>query len=417
MKFIQLGMRLARMVLENRTLRATAAFALSGAAFALGNLLLARTMPMEEFGRAALEIALLNLFSVIAPLGLDQILLRRQDHASAGLLVRVLLVNGVVALAVGFASNRFYDLPLFEAGLMAVAIAAGGAACVASAGMRAQGRDGVPLVMVFGTNSLILFCGVDGFLAGSISVPQVLSVVAGGNVLLSGIAWIIFYRGGPSPRTTPEPIRWSEAISLLGLVAVGALAIQLERLIIPKTLDAEALAIFAVLSSVATFPFRLVTSGAGFSLAPQLRFAETFQERKLVVVRELSTIGVLLSITTAVIALFAPLVTSLITGGRYELSEALVLAACLSGAVKVVQSLIRTVVIGCGSHRAIVTLNGIGWGAIVISILAGIACSRWGLTGLIIGMAVGSLISNLPALAIAVRSMRSTRQGPDADGI
>lgn len=417
MKLFNYGMRLARAVWENRTLRATAAFALSGVAFALGNLLLARTMPMNEFGRAALEIALLNLFGVIAPLGLDQVLLRRQDHASTGLFGWVLLVNGFVAVVIGFASNQFYDLPPLEAGLMAVAIAAVGLACVASAGMRAQHRDVVPLIMVFGTNSLILLCGIDGFLAESISVPQVLAVVAGGNVLLSGIAWIIFYRGSPFPRIPAEPIRWSEAISLLGLVAVGALSIQLERLIIPKTLGGEALAIFAVLSSVATFPFRLVTSGAGFSLAPQLRIAETFQERKLVVVRELSTIGVLLSITTAIIALFAPLVTSLMTGGRYELSETLVLAACLSGGVKVVQSVIRTVVIGCGSHRAIVILNGIGWFAIVVSIFAGIAGSRWGLTGLIIGMAAGSLISNLPTLAIAIRSMRTIRQVPDADGI
>jgi O-antigen/teichoic acid export membrane protein len=417
MKFINYGMRLARALWENRTLRATAAFALSGMAFALGNLLMARTMPINDFGRVALEIALLNLFSVIAPLGLDQVLLRRQDDASVGLFGRVLLVNGVVAFAVGFASNRFYHLPPFEAGMMAVAIVAGGVSCVASAGMRAQNRDGMPLVMVFGTNSLILLCGIEGFLSGTVSVDQVLAVVAIGNLIISSIAWIIFPLGNRAPRTPSAPIRWTESISLLGLVAVGALAIQLERLIIPKTLDSEALAIFAVLSSVATFPFRLVTSGAGFSLAPQLRLAETFQERKLVVVRELSTIGVLLSITTGVIALFAPLVTSLITGGRYELSEALVLAACLSGAVKVIQSLIRTVVIGCGSHRAIVTLNGIGWAAIVVSILAGIVGARWDLTGLITGMAVGSLICNLPALAIAIRSMRSTRVVVDATGL
>lgn len=391
----------------NRTFRATAAFALSGAAFAVGNLLLARTIPVSDYGRAALESALLNLFTVIGPLGLDQVLLRRTGHASWKLFGTAALLNTAVGFAVAAVSVRFYSLPFQEAVLLGIAIVASGTAGVASAGMRAQGRDTMPLIMVFGTNSLILLCGLYGFFGGHISVPKIMAVLAGGNVVLGAAAWIIFRRGDPSPGAPLGAIRWREAISLLGLVMVGALAIQLERLILPKTLGTEALAVFSVLSSVAIFPFRLVTSGAGFSLAPQLRAAESFAARKTVVIRELGSIVGLLSMVTLFIVAFAPLITSWITDGRYELGRTLVLVACASGAVKVIQALFRTVVIGCGSPRAIVSLNAINWIAIGVSILSGIAGSHWGLTGLILGMAMGSLVANLPALVIALRALRS----------
>jgi O-antigen/teichoic acid export membrane protein len=50
---------------------ASGGFALSGAAFAVGNLLLARTMPTDDFGRFSLGLALFIVFSHMAPFGIN----------------------------------------------------------------------------------------------------------------------------------------------------------------------------------------------------------------------------------------------------------------------------------------------------------------------------------------------------------
>src|SRR5690606_38912551 len=81
------------------SLAAAATFAMSGAAFALGNLLLARQMHTEDYARLALAIAIFIVVSQVATLGYSQIALRERLHPGRALLLR-LLAQGVVAGAI-----------------------------------------------------------------------------------------------------------------------------------------------------------------------------------------------------------------------------------------------------------------------------------------------------------------------------
>lgn len=397
---------LIRRLARNTTIRASGAFALSGFAFALGNLLLARSLPVAEFGRLALEVALINLFAVIGPLGTDQAMIRQGAAVNPGTAGRAICTNILVSVLVAIGGMLFYDLPMREAALLGLCITATGMGTVASAGMRARGNEAIPMVMVVGSNAILLAAGIRALFTPT-SVEFVLIMLAAANLVIAMAAWAAFHLGTRKGASTSDPPGWSEAFALIGLVAVGALVIQLERLIIPFTLDAQSLAVFSVLSSVATFPFRLVTASAGFALAPQLRNAASFQKRRKLVVGELKTITALLFLCTIAILVFAPLLASWLTDQRYELGTWLVSAACISGYVKVAQSFSRAVIIGCGSQRAVLRLNLVAWTALVFSALGGILASRWGLAGLIAGAAAGSAIGNIPAFVMARRAIRS----------
>ena len=116
---------------------------------------------------------------------------------------------------------------------------------------------------------------------------------------------------------------------------------------------------FSVLTSVAIFPFRLVTLGAGFALTPRLVAAPDGAARRQVVKHELQLIGFALTgITIVVCVLSAYFVARWTTAGRYDPDLLLVLAACLIGAAKVAEVLPRAIITACGSERDLVHLSG-----------------------------------------------------------
>jgi hypothetical protein len=387
-------------------MRAGALFGLSGVAFALGNLLLARSMSVQEFGQLSLEISLLNLLLVVAPLGLDQALLRHRIDPGFQFLGYSLLNCAVLSGAAGVFSYHFYELPAIEVVLVSIAVIASGTGYVAAAGLRNHGREVFALTVITATNTFLLVAGVSALFVPLRTAMPILTLITLGNVLAAAAAWVLLmsrYRVPPSLR---ERVPWVEALSLLGVVIIGALTIQLERLIIPKALSTETLAVFSVLSSVAIFPFRIATMGAGFALLPRLRSARDIAARVALIKHELRSIVLMLAIASAAVLAAAPTVAGWVTAGRYQLSYVLVLAACISGCVKVIQTIPRVVIIGCGSHRTVALLNGLGWLGIIISTIGGFIGSAWGLVGLILGVALGGLLISLPMVLMASSAVR-----------
>jgi hypothetical protein len=388
-------------------MRAGVLFALSGAAFALGNLLLARSMSVSEFGQLALEISLLNLLLVMAPLGLDQALLRHKIDPGPQFLGLSVLNCTVLSAAAGAIAYRFYELPGIETVLVSIAIAAAGTGYVAAAGLRNHGREILAMVVITTTNVFLLMAGVSALFVSIRTALPTLTLVTAGNVLAAAAGWAVLMTRYRVPPALREGVPWGEALSLLGVVVIGALTIQLERLIIPKALSKDTLAIFSVLSSVAIFPFRIATLGTGFALVPRLRSARDLAARAGLIRQELRSIFLMLALASAAVLAAAPTVAGWVTAGRYDLGYMLVLAACVSGCVKVIQTIPRVVIIGCGTRRAVALLNGLGWLGIVASAAGGFVGSAWGLIGLMLGVALGGLLVSLPMVLLASRAVRN----------
>lgn len=389
--------------------QASAIFALSGAAFGIGTLLLARVMPVSEFGRFALAIALFNIFAVVAPLGLDQVMLRHPVRVGGGLLAVLVLAGMAMGAAAGLGAVALAGFPWTEAALLALAIGSGGVIFAVAAGLRAASQDLAALLALTTANWLLLGIGLLALV-----VPMQLSLVplalyAAGEFVAACLAWTILLRNRGASADSTTAIPWQEAVSFLGIAAIGTIMLQLERLLVPAALGFEALALFSVLASVAIFPFRLITASAGFGLVPRLRATSDVVLRRSLVRSELLSVTVMLAGASVCVVLAAPAVTMLVTEGRYEIGIGLVLAACANGSCKVLQAVPRAILTGCGEARDIAALNRLGWLGLGMGTLCAVALAGWGLEGMVWGVALGSLAGSIPAALLARRRLAGPR--------
>lgn len=395
------------------TLVATGVFALSGAAFAAGTLLIARILPVEEFARFALAVALFNIFALVAPLGIDQQLLRRRIDPGAGLLTLLCGSGLVMGLLACMAAVEWGGLLPGEATPTVIAIAAGCVIATGGAIFRANHRPVPSLALATIASFLLLFAGLIGLFwtFDRASVP--LYIFAGGNVVAAAAGWISIARSHRVPSPERKRIKWREAFSLLGIATLATVSLQLERLIVPVLLDLRDLAQFTVLASVAIFPFRLVTAGLGFALVPRLRAAPDLHTRRRLVRLEVIMISGVLIAASLALLLFAPAVTALVTDDHYTISRWLTFAACLNGSAKVLMALPRSILTACGTEQDIARLNRHGLLWIVLAVGGAAAGVSGGLAGLLIGASVGSVIATIPSIILAIKRLNHPEQNHD----
>lgn len=191
---------------------------------------------------------------------------------------------------------------------------------------------------------------------------------------------------------------------MLGLVALGTLSLQIERIVIPILLDLKDLALFGVLASVAIFPFRLLASGVGFTLAPRLIGAEPAR-RQAIVLAEARPLLAVIIVATAGLAVCGPLLATMVTGGLYAIGPALVFAACVNGVGKVAMAFPRAMLTAAGSPADLVLLNGWGVVGLALTVSGALAGAAYGITGLLWGATLGGAIPTLFTLHLAWRRL------------
>jgi O-antigen/teichoic acid export membrane protein len=381
---------------------------LSGAAFAIGNLLLARALPTDDYGRFSLGLALFIVFSHMAPFGINQLMLRRQIDPSPRLLARLLAQGALTAMLAGFGAHIAYGVCLTDVLLIGLAITSGHLLWVTSAGLQKQNRRLAALGSLTAPDWILLAIGVGTLMAPPATATAPLAFYCVAVALVGPLAWSAFAAAHRVLAQPSEPIMTFRVLAPLGVIATGGVLVgQIERLVIPSVLDLEALAMFSVLTSVAIFPFRLVTLGAGFALTPRLVAARDGAAKQQVVKHELQVIGLALTGITIVVCALAPFVARWTTAGRYDPDLLLVLAACLIGAAKVAEVLPRAILTACGSERDLVHLSGCVWAGIVASVLGALLGAWAGLPGVLVGMAAGNLAGATPAMVVAYRALQT----------
>lgn len=383
------------------SLYAALIFGLSGAAFAIGSLLLARVMPVAEFGSLSLALAIFNVFCLLAPIGMDQLILRHPIRAGPRLLTYLLISGTVAGSAVGLAVSYFGFLESTDALMLAIAICAGGIVVTASSGLRAQNQIGSALLIVTAGSWTLLALGVFSLTLPVLTLRTPLAVFSLGQVMMAAIGWISLTSIRHDGATFSIP--WREAGSLLAIAAVGTISLQFERIIIAPLLGIEDVALFSVLASVSIFPFRMATSGVNFALMPRLKVTAGTVARRKLIRQELAAVSIALILASVAVVLLAPMVASWLTAGRYTLSTWLVAAACLNGSSKVVQAFPRAILTAYGTSRDLAYLGILGWIGLCISTVGGMLGTIWGLAGLVSGAAVGSLMFSIFSIVAAHR--------------
>jgi len=392
-------------------LRTVAIYTASGLGFAGANLILARVLPAVEYGLFTLVIALVNLGFSLATLGLDGVVNRRHLEAGPDLLRRsagAALCVGLGMAAIGF---LLYQLSLAIVLGIFVCTVAGGIMMVAAAKFQSDQRFGLSLSLSQSPNLVLLVAALTLVLTQSRTAWHPIAILAAGFVVAALVGWW-FLRCGRWGRTSTAQFSWTEALSFAGLNAAGLVLLQLDRLLIPHLLSVQDLATYGVLAAVAGSLFRMLSLGVGYTLVPQLRAAASVGERRRLISHEARLVSGVLVAGVAALWLITPWIERWVLADKYHLSGALLLAAIISGMVRVTNAFTKSVVSALATTSELAWINVFGWGSVALAIVAAVAGARWGLAGVIYGVTMGGVMRALTALYFAVRHLRLPHSVP-----
>ncbi len=374
-------------------------FGLGGVGYALGNLLLARALPRTQFGVFTLFLALVQIGVSLAPIGLEgQVNRRPGGLVSPG---RPLLTSTVVAAVTAFIASALYamDWPLMLA--LVVSIIAGGIGRVAAAIYQSRLRFGSALSLSQGLSAVLLGMGAIAVATGGARISLLAALVAGYYVISAGIGWGRLSRETPGGSAGQHSL--TEGLSLLGITAAALLLMQLERLVAPRLLSLEDLATFAVVTTLVGSPLRMLQMGAGYTLLPRLSAATTPEARRRLVRHEAFAILSIACAGAVVILVAAPWIAAWLLAGKYHLPAVLMIAALVSGMVKLGDGFATTMVWALGSARQLALLNWVSWTCAGVGLLAAWVGARWGLIGLMYGVTFAWVCRGAVAATLAIR--------------
>ena len=367
--------------------------------------MLARVLPAVEYGLFTLVIALVNVGFSLATLGLDGVVNRRHLEAGPDLLRRSAGAALIVGLGLAAIAFLVYELsPAIVLGIF-VCTVAGGIMMVAAAKFQSEQRFGISLSLSQSPNLVLLFAALIIVLTHSRTAWHPISILAAGFVVAALVGWWLL-RGDRWARISTAQFSWTEALSFAGLNAAGLVLLQLDRLVIPHLLSVQDLATYGVLAAVAGSLFRMLSMGVGYTLVPRLRAADSVLERRRLITHEARLVSVVLVAGVAAIWLITPWIERWVLADKYHLSGALLLAAIISGVVKVTNSFTKSVVSALATTSELAWINVFGWGSVALAVFAAFFGARWGLAGVIYGVTMGWLMRALTALYFAFRHLR-----------
>jgi len=387
-------------LLGSSALRAAAGLGGGGLALAVGNLLLARMLPTDEFARFALMFSLVMVGISIAPIGADVILLRRHFVPDPRLHRQVFCTSVVVAAVLIAVAKLLYPLPVRLLVVIGVCVIAGGTKAVAVAYFRSQKRFYAALALTVSTNASVLLAAVIGFVAGVRSALLPGIAMASGLVLTAALGWHAARRAIVAPNRS-DSYAWSEGWSAVSFAGAGMILGAFERLLAPRLLGLQELATFGVLATIAGSPFQVLQMGVGYTLVPGLRSAKTPAQRTKVFKHEAIIVAATAAAAGVVVWVITPSVLHWILSDRYKITWPLLTAALVTGTLKVLSSLAASVVNALGTGRDLLLISGIGWIAIAFGFVGASIGVRWGLTGLVFGVGAGWLFQAIAILWIA----------------
>ena len=385
------------------TLRSVVIYAASGFGFAGANLILARALPMAQYGLFTLVVALVNLSFALAPAGVDGVVNRRRLEAGPRLLKRTLTAAVLVSTGFVIIAEIGYHMSIPLLLVVFVSAVAGGAMAVAGAQFQSEQRYGISLALTQSPNLAMLVAALIVVVTGVRGVWLPLGICMLGFVLAAWSGWSILFRERATKQASDASVPWSEALSYAGLNAAGLVLVQLDRLVIPHVLPLHDLATFGVLAAIAGSLFRVLSMGVGYTLVPRLRAASSVLQRRHLIAHEAKLVGTIVVSGSVAIWFATPFIERWFLAGKYHLTGSLLLAAIVSGMAKVTNSVTKSMVTALATPAELSTVNLVGWVSVGLAIAAAVFGARWGLAGVMYGVALGWFTRALAPLYLTLR--------------
>ncbi|MGH7579957.1 MAG: lipopolysaccharide biosynthesis protein [Gemmatimonadales bacterium] len=388
------------------TIRTAGIYGAAGAGFALANLILARVLPPAEYALVTLVVALVNVGFALAPAGIDGMVNRRHLEAGPRLLRSTLLATTLTGTVFALIGALGYHTSAALTAMIFVSVTAGGALMVAGAKFQSEQRYGLSLALYQSPNLVLLLAALitaasdvrEGWLA--------LLIMTLGWFPGAFLGWSILFRERHEKPHRSAEFPVGEALSFAGVQATGLLLIQLERLVLPHVLPLHDLATYGVLAAIAGSLFRVLQMGVGYTMLPRLRAAADVRQRRRIVAREARVVGVIVLLGSLAIWVVTPAVERWFLTGKYHLPAALVLAAVVSGVAKVVNAFTKSAAAALGTRRELSVVNLMGWVSVAVALIASTIGARWGLAGVIYGVALGWMVRSASTVFVAARHLR-----------
>ena len=430
-----------RALYKSASLRAAAVLGLGGLAFTLGNLIFARVLPAEGYGVVSLVVGIVAVAGLAAPFGLDLVMGRRGLLLDAQLRRAIPSIAGVVGLATVAVSAIFYRLEPAILVCIGVATIASGLMQASAAHFQGQRRFGPATWIVQLSNWTLLVAAALTWGLGIDSAADACELLALATAVGGAFAWLVAWRGagksaardGPSSRgssaaqgigaaAAPQPpprSLMSEAFPLLSIHISNSVFLQLERLLLAPVAGVQALALFGVVAALVASPYRMFQMAVLYTLIPSLRQASGIEERRRLLRREMLLVATVIAVGSVIIWYVAPPLAHWFLAGRYDLSDALMCASLVSGALKLCSAFATGTVIALSEERGLRTLSTVSWATIALSVVAAFAAAPWGLVGVLYGISTGWFVRSAIAAWMAMPHLRRTDvlppQAPFAD--
>lgn len=404
-RIVQVGTR----VLRSGSVQVAAWIGAGGVALMAANLLFAGLYSPEDFGRLALVQGLLSIGVGVAPIGLD-LLAARGDVPSSLTTVRYGAIVGVLGgMLLGIAGVLLYQLPWYVAIVLAVGCLAGAVARICTAFDQAALRLNRAQAVYQSPYLVTLLAAVvlTYFKTGNWVVAA--AALAAGYAFAALTGLIIHARrsaGDFTESTRSRSFRmswplWRRGMTFVGIAASVLVLIQSERLIIPRVLTLQDLALFSIVATLVGSPYRLLWGGIGYALLPRLSGTDDPTVRRRLVKNEalLALAGCLIA-ASILLPIAAPLIHMLYRG-KYIVPSGLVLAVVVLGTARVSYGVASATVNGLCDDRGLKWANRAGWIATLGSLGLGLTIGRLGIIVIVLINAVAWAARAVVAFVLA----------------
>ena len=389
--------------------KAVPLLAFGGICFAVGNLFLAEAMPPADFGNVVLYLVFIQLAHAIAPLGAETLTIRRLLPASRILLARVATSSVIVSVMLSLITFNFYHLPGMLSIMLFGNCLLAGLTRVGAAVFQANHRVLTSISFLQIHNIFIVMIGAVALLSSSLDSTAVCALISLGYIVTTLYAW---RPSNMSKDASDIQGSWKEGLALVSVGMALLLLMQLERLVIPQALNISELALFAVCAAIYLAPFRMYQLAVYYVLPTRIRREELPELRKNIVYSEIYRSTIICAFFSGVLWLVGPLIIALFNLDHYQLDSDLVVAALISGIVKVFSTIGTVAITVTGTKQDLSKMSAASWVILITSLPFAIFCSRWGTTGVIISVALSWAIYGTVGFVLQLKNINRSLSNP-----
>ncbi len=380
-----------REMLMSGTGKSGLSFALSGLSFAVANLVLAHSLVVEAYALFALLVAIVMMIASIGMLGANGVVNRHALAPDNRLFGRVLLSSLSVALFGAFVAIYMYQIPPVLAAILALTGCAFAITRFCGAYLQSKFYLVSSLLLANSLNYLLLAVALLVTVLGltDITIPFLILALLQCFVAVGGVR---FVRSQFNDVSSSYKYSWRESLAFVFMASSAGLLVQLERLVTPRLLGLEDMAILGVLLAIIGPPFRLVYLTFGYALLPSLRKTQA-KAARLALVSKYSAAALLSILPLWIVIWFgAPFIQRLFLSNEYAMSDQLILAALVAGSIKGFSGIAEASVTALSSIKGMEVMGAIGWVSILCALFAASFGAQFGLAGVVYGVTVGWVI-------------------------